>query len=63
MSVSSEKADVLGVPADQEVLGATLRDLQTLINQNGGTKTLTQDYIVGTNTADYQRVTINKDLT
>ena len=61
VSVSSE-SDVLGVPADQELLGATLVDLQTLINANGNTKTLTQDYVVGTNTADYQRVTINKSL-
>ena len=59
---ASSNDDVLGVPADQEVLGATLRDLQTLINANGNTKTLTQDYVVGTNTADYQRVTINKNL-
>ena len=62
VSVSSEKPDVLGVPADQELLGATLVDLQTLINQNGNTKDLTQNYVVGTNTAEYQRVTINKNL-
>ena len=62
LAASSKDDDVLGVPADQEVLGATLVDLQTLINANGNTKTLTQDYVVGTNTADYQRVTINKNL-
>ena len=62
LAASSKDDDVLGVPADQEVLGATLKDLQTLINGNGNTKTLTQDYVVGTNTADYQRVTINKNL-
>ena len=62
-SAGAKGQNALGATADPVILGATLNDLQTLINQNGATKTLTQDYIVGTNTADYTRVTINKDLT
>jgi len=64
VSVSSEKADVLGVPADQDVLGATLASFQTLIDNtgNGGTIAVQQDYVVGTNTADWRYLTINKNL-
>ena len=61
---ASSNDDVLGVPADQEVLGATLKSLQTQIDNTwtGGTLTLYQNYVVGTNTADYGRITINKNI-
>ena len=61
---ASSNDDVLGVPADQEVLGATLASLQTQIDntRDGRTLTLDRDYVVGTNTADYARITINKNI-
>ena len=59
---ASSNDDVLGVPADQEVLGATLRSLQTAINNAGNTLNLYEDYTVGNNNNEFMMAIINKNL-
>ena len=61
----SNNNNVLGASADQDMLGATLISLQDAIDGTtaGGTLNVAQDYTVGTNTAEYARIVINKDIT
>ena len=57
VSVSNSNNGVLGASADQEVLGATFNELNTLITSQGNTKNLNNDYDSG-----YRAITISKNL-
>ena len=61
---ASNDKEVLSASNDNEVLGATLASLQTEVDnaRKGDTLSLTQNYVVGTNTADWAQIVINKNL-